>query len=60
MPFDVRCSGYERNIVQVDDLPLGSVDAVEFRRAKRVGHLELQVKFWLKDYQPMILHDLFR
>ena len=23
VPFDVRCSGYERNIVQVDDLPGG-------------------------------------
>lgn len=25
MPFDVRCSGHERNIIQVNDLPLSSV-----------------------------------
>lgn len=29
MPFDVGCSGYERDIVQVDDLPSGSVGAVD-------------------------------
>lgn len=34
MPFDVRCSGYERDIVQVDDLPLGVSGAVEYTRKK--------------------------
>lgn len=34
MPFDVRCSGYERDIVQVDDLPLGVSGAVEYTREK--------------------------
>ena len=37
MPFDVRCSGYERDIVQVDDLPLGVSDAVEYTRGKEDG-----------------------
>lgn len=29
VPFDVGCSGYERDIVQVDDLRLGLVRAVD-------------------------------
>ena len=55
MPFDVRCSGYERDIVQVDDLPLGSAALWNIRGKKRMKHLQLQVKLWLEEYQPVVL-----
>lgn len=54
MPFDVRRSGHERNIVQVNDLPLISVRCCGVK--KRVKHLQLQVELWLKDYQRGILN----
>lgn len=55
MPFDVRRPGYERDIVQVDDLPLGVSGAVEYTGKKRMKHLQLQVKLWLAEYQPVVL-----
>ena len=32
MPFDVGCSGHERDIVQVDDLPSRSMGAIDSRK----------------------------
>lgn len=55
VPFDVGCSGYERDIVQVDDLPSGSVGAMDHESQESMNHFELQIELWLKDYQPISL-----
>lgn len=48
MPFDVRCSGHERYIVQVEDLPLESVGAVEYTREKEGASPSAAIRIWAK------------
>lgn len=55
MPFDIGCSGHERDIVQVDNLPSRSMGATNFTRGEWIMYLQLQVELGLRGYQPVIL-----
>ena len=59
MPFNIGCSGHKRNVVQVDDLPLGSVGGADYVGGKRVKDTQLQVEFWLEGHQPHISNGFF-
>ena len=54
MPFNIGCSGHERDIVQVDDLPSRSMGAINFT-SERVVYLQLQIELRLREYQPVNL-----
>ena len=57
MPFDVRRSGHERDIVQVDDLPLRLASHVLLgilEKEDGMVYLQLQFKFWLEESQLII------
>ena len=62
MPFDVRRSGYERDIVQINDLPSRLARHVLLGivwREDGMIYLQLQFEFWLKESQLIILKRSF-
>ena len=62
MPLDVRRSGYERNVVQINDLPFRSACHVLLGIPKKEDgmiYLQLQFKFWLEESQHIILKGSF-
>ena len=58
MPSDIGCSGHERDIVQVDNLPPRSMGAMNFTRGEWVMYLQLQFKLRLSEYQPVVIVGL--
>ena len=62
MPFDVRRSGYERDVVQINDLPSRLACHVLLGIPENEGgmiYLQLQFEFWLKENQLIILKRSF-